>query len=240
MVSGRAIIIPNMPIREPHTESESRMMAGLSPVILPMTRGTMKPSSMACTTANTAKAASRMSQKLPPVSAAFKMAKTMVGMNPMICRYGTRLSTPMKRPKAMASGKSMIKNPMLNNEWAVTQRHQAGPPLGDAFIIHQDKDDVEQDDEDGKHAVQHAERAGQQGPQGRDGFLECVQQVLLLEDVFKDLRVNVLAQEVRKVAGNVAGIAIGGKVFEQQIFYPSKLLNHRRYQQVKDCYSDSG
>ena len=55
-MSGSAIIIPNIPINEPHMESDNRMIAGFSPVIFPITRGTMNPSWMICTTMNTAMA----------------------------------------------------------------------------------------------------------------------------------------------------------------------------------------
>ncbi len=53
---GSAMIIPSMPINDPQMESDNKMMAGFSPVIFPMMRGTKKPSCMSCTTANTASA----------------------------------------------------------------------------------------------------------------------------------------------------------------------------------------
>ena len=60
---GRAMTMPNMPSSEPQMESDSRMMAGLSPVTCPMMRGVRMTSWMVCTTAKTARAQSRMSQK---------------------------------------------------------------------------------------------------------------------------------------------------------------------------------
>ena len=41
VVQGRAMIIPTIPIRAPQMDSDNKMIAGLSPVILPMTLGTM-------------------------------------------------------------------------------------------------------------------------------------------------------------------------------------------------------
>ena len=45
-------------------ESDNRMIAGFSPVIFPITRGTMNPSWMVCTTMNTAMAEAMIIQKL--------------------------------------------------------------------------------------------------------------------------------------------------------------------------------
>lgn len=83
-MSGSAIIIPNIPINEPHMESDNRMIAGFSPVIFPITRGTMNPSWMVCTTMNTAMAEAMIIQKLSPVSEAFRIASMIVGTKPMI------------------------------------------------------------------------------------------------------------------------------------------------------------
>lgn len=41
-VAGRAMIMPRMPRRVPHTERARRIMAGLRPISLPMTRGVMR------------------------------------------------------------------------------------------------------------------------------------------------------------------------------------------------------
>ena len=69
------MIMPSIPISEPQMESESNMIAGLSPVTLPMILGVRNVSWIVCTMANTARAESRISQKLPPVSAAFKIVR---------------------------------------------------------------------------------------------------------------------------------------------------------------------
>ena len=84
MVKGSAIIMPNMPINEPHIERDNKMMAGLRPVIFPMIFGTINASCMIWTTIKTAVAEAMMIQKLSPVSAAFKIANKIVGTKPII------------------------------------------------------------------------------------------------------------------------------------------------------------
>ena len=83
-MSGSAIIFPNIPINEPHMESDYRMIAGFSPVIITITRGTMNTSWMICTTMNTAMAEAMIIQKFSPVSEAFRIASMIVGTKPMI------------------------------------------------------------------------------------------------------------------------------------------------------------
>ena len=80
VVSGSARITPMKPKSDPQTDNESRMMAGLRPIALPITRGVTTISEMICTTANTKKAIPKMAQKFWPVSAAFSKAKNAVGM----------------------------------------------------------------------------------------------------------------------------------------------------------------
>ena len=52
VVSGRAMIRPMKPSRAPHTESERRRMAGLSPIAFPMIFGVTIMSVIICTTMN--------------------------------------------------------------------------------------------------------------------------------------------------------------------------------------------
>ena len=78
--------MPKMPSSAPQTDRESRMMAELSPITLPIIFGVRMVSCMVCTTAKTMSAISRMNQKFSPVSAALTIARMMVGMNPNNCR----------------------------------------------------------------------------------------------------------------------------------------------------------
>ena len=86
VVSGRAMMSPTKPSREPQTERARRMMAGLRPVTLPMMRGVRMRSWMAWTMAKTARAERRIVQKLSPVLWALRAARIRVGMKPMTWR----------------------------------------------------------------------------------------------------------------------------------------------------------
>ena len=72
--------MPITPKSEPQIESDSRMMAGLSPVALPMMRGTRNPSCITCTVRYTARVHTASSQKLLPVSAAPMTQSRAAGM----------------------------------------------------------------------------------------------------------------------------------------------------------------
>ena len=86
VVSGKAMITPIKPNNDPHTDNESRMMAGFSPMALPITRGVTTISEMICTTANTKMAVPKIIQKFCPVSAALRRAKNAVGIRANVCR----------------------------------------------------------------------------------------------------------------------------------------------------------
>ena len=86
VVQGNAIIIPTIPIKAPQMESDNKMMAGLSPVILPITLGTMKPSWITCTMQKTNNAPAKIHQKFSPVSAAFNNDSNMVGAIAINCK----------------------------------------------------------------------------------------------------------------------------------------------------------
>ena len=86
LVHGRAIIMPTIPISAPQMERERRMMAGLRPVIFPITLGTMMKSCITWTMQNTNKAQHSIHQKFCPVSAAFSKANRMVGTKAMSWR----------------------------------------------------------------------------------------------------------------------------------------------------------
>ena len=53
VVRGKAIIIPTMPNKEPHTDNESKITAGLSPVTFPIILGVNTRSSTTCIEMNT-------------------------------------------------------------------------------------------------------------------------------------------------------------------------------------------
>ena len=77
---GRAIISPANPSKDPQMESDSRMMAGLSPVALPMMRGVRNASCMICAMTNTAMVSPPNTQKLLPPSAAPMIQRNSAGM----------------------------------------------------------------------------------------------------------------------------------------------------------------
>ena len=79
VVSGKAMMRPMKPNSAPHTESDSSRIAGLSPMALPMMRGTRMVSVITWTMAKTASAPNRMAQKLSPVSAAFSSDRKTMG-----------------------------------------------------------------------------------------------------------------------------------------------------------------
>ena len=86
VVHGKAMIMPTIPIKAPQIDNDKSMMAGFSPVIFPMTFGTMIASCMTCTTQKTIKALINIHQKLVPVSAAFSRASSTVGTKAINCK----------------------------------------------------------------------------------------------------------------------------------------------------------
>ena len=115
VVQGNAIIIPTIPIKAPQMESDNKIIAGFNPVIFPITLGTMRPSWMTCTMQNTINAQARIHQKFSPVSAAFSKESRTVGTKATSWRYGTMFNNPMNNPKPIASGKSMMRKPILKS-----------------------------------------------------------------------------------------------------------------------------
>ena len=67
VVSGSATIKPMKPSKAPQIESDRSIMAGLSPMDLPIILGVRKRSCVACTTIYTSDIHPTISQKLPPV-----------------------------------------------------------------------------------------------------------------------------------------------------------------------------
>ena len=86
VVSGRAMIRPIKPNSEPHTDNESRRIAGFNPMALPITRGVTTISEIICTTMNTKIAIPKITQKFCPVSPALRRAKNAVGISAKVCR----------------------------------------------------------------------------------------------------------------------------------------------------------
>ena len=115
VVSGRATISPMNPSSVPHTERASNSMAGFSPMAFPMMRGVTTMSIMICTMQNTATALASITQKFCPVSAAFSRARKAVGIKAKVWRYGTRSMMPIRMPRPIAIGKSIMVNPMQNS-----------------------------------------------------------------------------------------------------------------------------
>ena len=114
VVSGSAMISPIKPRSAPHTDSDSKRMAGLSPMVLPMMRGVTIASVIICTTQNKPTAIPNTIQKFCPVSAALSIARKAVGIRAKVWRYGTRSMMPMRMPKPIAIGKSMMEKPIQN------------------------------------------------------------------------------------------------------------------------------
>ena len=80
------MISPMNPNRAPHTDSESRRIAGLRPMALPMIFGVMIISMMICTMMKMATADARLIQEFCQVSAAFSRARKAVGIKAKVCR----------------------------------------------------------------------------------------------------------------------------------------------------------
>ena len=79
-VSGSAMMRPTKPSNDPHTDSDSSMIAGLSPVASPMIRGVRNASCMTCAMRKTAIVSDPSNQKLVPPSAAPMMQRNSAGM----------------------------------------------------------------------------------------------------------------------------------------------------------------
>ena len=86
VVTGRAMINPKKPNSTPNIESESSIMAGLSPILRPIILGTIRASVVTWITANTMSTPKSINQILPPVSILPVTAKNITGTNPNVCR----------------------------------------------------------------------------------------------------------------------------------------------------------
>ena len=114
VVSGRATIRPMNPSKAPHTDSDKRRMAGLSPMALPIILGVSTMSVITCTTLNTITAEPNISHKFSPVSTALRAESSTLGITAPPRSYRTPLNPPIRMPRPMAIGKPMMVNPMQN------------------------------------------------------------------------------------------------------------------------------
>lgn len=124
------------------------------------------------------------------------------------------------------------------DEGAVFLRYQVNPAAGDAFVVQQDEDDVEQNQEDGEDAEQQADGLGQQRPQRGHRLLDGAHQAPLAEQLEDELRVDVLFQELGQRRGHVAVGDSAGEVGNHQVLHLAELLRHRRHQQVEGGDAD--
>ena len=107
------------------------------------------------------------------------------------------------------------------------------PPIGNAFIVQQDENDVQQDHKHGKEAKEDIDGFGQQPPDPWQGCFQGGQYVTAVQDFRQLLDVDMFTQKFGQLQRDSAAPVAVREIFYQQIFQAGKFLNHGRHQQIE-------
>ena len=122
----------------------------------------------------------------------------------------------------------------MHHMGAVFQRDEVNPPLGNALVVEQDEDHIEQNEQEGEEAEEQVDRLRQQLPDAWQALLQCRQEVLLMEQTAQVVRIDILPQELAQRTGHIAAIVRIREIGYQQVLHPAKLFEHGRNKEVEN------
>lgn len=120
--------------------------------------------------------------------------------------------------------------------------HQFDPAVGNGFIVKQDEESVQQDDEGGKDADNDVHRLGEKRPYLRQDRFQGLGKVGFVQGILNLQHVNMLLDEVGYRSRNGSLFRTFNEVFGQQDFQFAEFLNDGRNQAYKSkhCKAQQG